>query len=181
MFQSLREQILNISNQRVDLLGRVEWRRLHIVLVPIGSAVSFEDLVVFLEDFPEAREIESLIVLEKNERQVEFTERQFEIVLFAVLFLFHLALAVLLHDTLRERLGARVGIAQDVGERRKLLTQTSSARLVVIVLVISSAAKLLAQLGELLLFLVIFDQLGHEGLATLRLLGLFPVAFATLC
>ena len=74
--------------------------------MPIRTSVCFKDLVVFFKDFAEAGEVEGLIVLEKNERQIEFAIGQFKVAYFAELLLFLLSLTVFFDETLGERLSA---------------------------------------------------------------------------
>ena len=94
---------------------------------PIFAARGLEEFVVFLENLPEAGEIQGLIVLQQDEHQVELAEGQFQIVTLAVLHALSVFLPGSLDQTLRQDSGQR---GESSGVRRATL-QRRRVRLLV--------------------------------------------------
>lgn len=70
--------MLGVVNQFVNVSVDEKMRSFNFFFLPFAADVNAKQLVMLLENLPEAGVVEGLIVLEENQRKIKFTEREFE-------------------------------------------------------------------------------------------------------
>ena len=163
LLELLGEEVLHLADERVDLFGGVEGRRLHVRLEPVHAAFGAEDLVVLFEYLLEAGRVERLIVLQDDERQVELAEGQLELVQLAIAALLVQAFAILLDEALSER-AADVEEAGALAARRLVVARallavaTSIARLAFAIAYQTDVATVFVAVAAVVVVVVVLVQ-----------------------